>query len=114
MDPVIAEFDGRALYAALDAKREAEALSWPAAAAAIWDMASVLNDARAARGRTNHPISPSTLHYLGKRGDTSCQHALFFLRWLDRTPESFSWPAPASTPACRCPRAGRTAARGGT
>jgi hypothetical protein len=24
-----------------------------------------------------------------KRGDTSCQHALFFLRWLGRSPESF-------------------------
>jgi hypothetical protein len=52
-------------------------------------MAPALNAARAARKLANHPISPSTLQYLGKRGDTSCQHALFFLRWLDRTPESF-------------------------
>ena len=58
--PVIREFDGRALYAARDA-----------------------------RGLANHPISPSTLQNLGKRSNTSCQHALFFLRWLDRTPESF-------------------------
>ena len=87
--PVIREFDGKALYAALDAKRRAEGLSWPGAAAAIWDMAPALNAAREARGLANHPISPSTLQNLGKRGDTSCQHALFFLRWLDRTPESF-------------------------
>jgi len=86
---VIREFDGKALHAALDAKRKTEGLSWPGAAAAIWDLAPVLNAARHARGLANHPISPSTLRSLGNRGDTSCQHALFFLRWLDRTPESF-------------------------
>jgi hypothetical protein len=89
MPSVIREFDGKALYAALDAKRQAEGLSWTAAAAAIWEMAPQLNADRAARGRPNHPISPSTLRGLGQRGDTSCQHALFFLRWLARTPESF-------------------------
>ena len=89
MAPVIREFDGNALHAALDDKRRAEGLSWPGAAAAIWDMAWSLNAARDERGLANHPISPSTLRSLGKRGDTSCQHALFFLRWLDRTPESF-------------------------
>ncbi len=26
---------------------------------------------------------------MAKRGDTTCQHALFFLRWLGRSPESF-------------------------
>ncbi len=86
---MIREFDARALYAALDAKRRAQGLSWPGAAAAIWDMAPALNAAREARGLPNHPISPSTLQSLGTRGNTSCQHALFFLRWLDRTPESF-------------------------
>ena len=95
MGRVIAEFDGNALYSALDAKRQAEGLSWPGAAAAIWNMAPVLNAA---------PISPSTLQSLGKRGDTSCQHALFFLRWLDRTPESFlvgaALDAGAPLPAC--------------
>lgn len=48
-----------------------------------------VRSARDARGVANHPISPSTLENLGKRGNTSCQHALFFLRWLDRAPESF-------------------------
>jgi hypothetical protein len=89
MGPVIREFDGRALHAALDSQRQAEGLSWSGAAAAIWSMAAALNAARDARGLANHPISPSTLQNLGKRGDTSCQHALFFLRWLQRTPESF-------------------------
>ncbi len=85
----IGQFDGKALYGALDAKRQAEGLSWPGAATAIWDMAAVLNAGREARGLPNHPISPSTLRSLGNRGNTSCQHALFFLRWLSRTPESF-------------------------
>jgi hypothetical protein len=89
MHPVIREFDGSALYTALDAKRQDEGLSWPGAAAAIWGMAPALNATRDARGLANHPISPSTLRNVGKRGDTSCQHALFLLRWLERTPESF-------------------------
>jgi len=104
MDPAIREFDGRALYAALDARRRADGLSWAGAAAAIWDMAPALNAARAARGVANHPVSPATLQGLGSRGDTSCQHALFFLRWLDATPESFlAGAAPdagAPLPAC--------------
>jgi hypothetical protein len=104
MDPGIREFDGKALYAALDAKRQAEGLSWPRAATAIWEMAPALNAVRDARGLTNHPLSPSTLQNLGKRGDTSCQHALFFLRWMGRTPESFlagaALEAGAPLPAC--------------
>jgi len=104
MDPDLREFDGRALYAALDARREAEGLSWTAATAAISNLSPALDTARAARGLANHPISPSTLQSLGRRGDTSCQHALCFLRWLDRTPESFLAGAPldagAPLPTC--------------
>ena len=101
---MIREFDGQALYAALDAKRRAEGLSWTGAAQAIWDVSWALNAARDARGLTNHPLSPSTLRSLGRRRDTSCQHALFFLRWLERTPESFLAGAGAAQgkplPAC--------------
>jgi hypothetical protein len=89
VNPAIREFDGKGLYVALDAKRGAEGLSWSGAAKAIWDMAPALNAARAERGLPNHPLSPSTLQSLGKRGNTSCQHTLFFLRWLERTPDSF-------------------------
>lgn len=35
------------------------------------------------------PISPSTITNMPKRLAISCQHAVFFLRWLGRTPESF-------------------------
>ena len=50
----------------------------------IWELSSGLND----RSR-DHPISPSTLTGMAKKPRTSCQHALFMLRWLGRAPESF-------------------------
>jgi hypothetical protein len=78
------EFDGLALFAALDSQREQRGLSWSKVARQIWEMSAELN---ARRG--DHPISPATLVGVGKRADTSCQHALFMLRWLDRSPESF-------------------------
>jgi hypothetical protein len=77
-------FDAAALFEALDQQRTERNLSWQGAASQIWEMSSALN---AQRG--DHPISASTLKFLGDRGATSCQHALFILRWLDRTPESF-------------------------
>jgi hypothetical protein len=80
----IAEFDGFALFAAMDAQRLGRSLSWRGVADEIWALSAVLN----AR-RHDHPISPSTLSTMATRGATSCQHALFILRWLDRTPESF-------------------------
>ena len=41
------------------------------------------------RRRHDHPISPATITDMARRGDTTCQHALFMLRWLERSPESF-------------------------
>jgi hypothetical protein len=79
-----AGFDALALYAALDAQRVERRMTWRQAAADIWNQSADLN-----RRRPAHPISPSTLTGIAKRGDTTCQHALFFLRWLGRTPESF-------------------------
>jgi hypothetical protein len=80
----IYDFDARALYRALDDKRAAENLTWPGVARDIWLLSSVLNDQR-----SDHPISPSTISNMERRGAISCQHALFMLRWLGRTPESF-------------------------
>jgi hypothetical protein len=77
-------FDALALYAALDAQRLAKGMTWRQAADDIWNQSADLN-----RRRPAHPISPSTLTGIAARGDTTCQHALFFLRWLGRTPESF-------------------------
>jgi len=80
----IREFDIDAMYAAMDAQRVAHGLSWPNVARALWDQSAVLNERRG-----DHPISAATLTGIAKRGDTTCQHALFILRWLRRTPEDF-------------------------
>ncbi|HEX4824684.1 MAG TPA: hypothetical protein VFV19_10240 [Candidatus Polarisedimenticolaceae bacterium] len=82
--PAIAEFDGLALFRAMDAKRSKEELSWPQVAREIWAQSAALNAKRA-----DHPISPATLTGLGRRGDCTCQHALFMLRWLGEPPERF-------------------------
>jgi hypothetical protein len=78
------EFDGSALFTALDDQRVARGLSWRGVADELWDQSAELN----AR-RHDHPISPATLTNVAKLGNTSCQHALFMLRWLHRSPESF-------------------------
>jgi hypothetical protein len=83
-EPSIRAFDAHALYLALDARRVELGLSWTGAASQMWEMSSVLNDRR-----KDHPISPSTLTNMGTKPRTSCQHALFMLRWPGRTPESF-------------------------
>jgi hypothetical protein len=77
-------FDTAALYLALNDQRTRLGLSWQAVANQLWELSSELNDRR-----KDHPISPSTLTNMGKKPRTSCQHALFMLRWLGRTPESF-------------------------
>ena len=89
----ISDFDGFALFRALDEKRTAEGLSWSKVATEIWELSAQLNDRRG-----DHPISPSTITGIAKRGETSCQHALFFLRWLGRSPESFLAAAPGARP----------------
>ena len=66
-------------------------LSWRQVADEIWMQSLVLNERR-----KDHPISPATLTGIAKRGDTTCQHALFVLRWLGRTPESFFSVPPSS------------------
>ncbi len=83
-DSSIRAFDAGALYRALDGRRTELGLSWKAVADQIWDLSSDLNERR-----QDHPISASTLTGLAKKPRTSCQHALFMLRWLGRNPESF-------------------------
>ena len=84
MSPAPGGFDAAALFDALDERRRAEQLSWTRVATELWEQSAELN----AR-RHDHPISPSTLTNMARRGDTTCQHALFMLRWLERTPEDF-------------------------
>jgi hypothetical protein len=78
------EFDIDALFAALDERRLAEGLSWTGVANEIWQLSAELNEKR-----RDHPIAPATLSGMRKRGNTSCQHALFMLRWLGAAPEDF-------------------------
>lgn len=77
-------FDVQALFVALDERRRRERLSWSRAAAQMWELSADLN-----AQRDDHPISPSTVSNLARRGDASCQHALVMLRWLERVPEDF-------------------------
>jgi hypothetical protein len=77
-------FDISAFFAAIDERRREEHLTWPALTTTIWEQSRVLNERR-----NDHPISPATIRKLGERGDVSCQHALFLLRWLCVPPETF-------------------------
>jgi hypothetical protein len=83
-DPGIRSFDAAALFAALDARRTELGLSWRQVADQLWEQSAELNERR-----RDHPISPSTLTAMASKPRATCQHALFMLRWLDRTPESF-------------------------
>lgn len=95
------DFDATALFAAMDAQRTQRALSWRQVASEMWEQSSLLNERR-----QDHPISPSTLTGIAKRGDCTCQHALFILRWLGRTPESFLTIPPAASGDASLPSAG--------
>jgi hypothetical protein len=95
------DFDAIALYQAMDAQRIDRRLSWRKVADQIWDQSAVLN-----RQRNDHPISPSTLTGIARRGDCTCQHALFLLRWLERTPESFLSRAATNSDGAALPSAG--------
>jgi hypothetical protein len=78
------EFDTQAFFAAVDARRIEQQLTWPALAKVIWDQSHALNERR-----NDHPISPSTIRNFNERRDLTCQHALFLLRWLGVPPEEF-------------------------
>jgi hypothetical protein len=85
----------------MDAKRSHRKLSWREVAQEIWDQSATLN-----RRRQDHPISQSTLTGIAKRGDCTCQHALFILRWLGLAPESFMTNPPKKPLDTTLPKAG--------
>jgi hypothetical protein len=97
----VQEFDVAEMYAAMNAQRIERGLSWAQVARAIWEQSASLN-----RTRDDHPISPATLSGILKRRETSCQHALFILRWLRRAPESFLSGSPEPQRAVALPEAG--------
>jgi len=77
-------FDFTAFVAAVDAEREHRGLGWYEVAHEVWEQSEQLN-----AERDDHPLCGGALGRLGRRGATSCQYALFLLRWLRRPPEDF-------------------------
>jgi hypothetical protein len=77
-------FDCGALFSALDAQRRDRGLNWYTLADELWQQSSELN-----AQRTDHPLRGGAVSRLATRGATSCQYALFMLRWLHRAPEDF-------------------------
>ena len=77
-------FDFDAFTAALDGRRRERGLSWFELADELWAQSADLN---AELG--DHALCGGAVSRLPTRGDTSCQYALFMLRWLDRAPEAF-------------------------
>lgn len=97
------QFDLQAFFVAVDKRRRAQQLSWPALAAVIWEQSRILN-----QQRDDHPISPATIRKLAEGRGLSCQHALFLLRWLDVPPESFIASPQPGTTGIRLPPADET------
>jgi hypothetical protein len=78
-------FDCTALFDALDARRRERGFSWYELADELWDQSWSLN----AQREDDHPLCGGAIQRLGVRGRTSCQYALFMLRWLQMAPEDF-------------------------
>jgi hypothetical protein len=78
------DFDFAAFFAAFDAERRDRGLGWYEFADELWQQSSELNVQR-----MDHPLCGGAVKRLGTRSGTSCQYALFMLRWLGRPPEEF-------------------------
>ena len=94
-------FDCDALFGALDGRRRHRGLGWYELADEMWQQSSDLNAAR-----TDHPLCGGAVSRLQQRGATSCQYALFMLRWLRRAPEDFLTGPVADVGDVRLPDAG--------
>jgi hypothetical protein len=77
-------FDFAAFVEAFDTERRARGLGWYEFADDLWAQSAALNAAL-----TDHPLCGGAVSRLGSRGATSCQYALFLLRWLGSAPEEF-------------------------
>ncbi len=83
VDP-LATFDFGAFFGAVDTARRERSMSWYELTGEVWEQSEQLN---AERG--GHPPCGGAMSRLGARGETSCQYALYLLRWLGRAPEEF-------------------------
>jgi hypothetical protein len=91
---VDADFDIAALYAALDAERDARGMSWAEVTRAV--------NALFARATVSQ-ISASTITGIRSRRSVEGDGVLQMLRWLGRTPESF---IPGATDGAPLPSVG--------
>jgi hypothetical protein len=94
-------FDCGALFSALDVARRDRGLDWYALADELWEQSSRLNSRRA-----DHPLCGGAIQRLPIRGATSCQYALFMLRWLHRAPEDFLTGQVVDVGEVKLPKAG--------
>ena len=95
-------FDVAEFFAAFDRARAHRGLGWYELADELWQQSSELNVQRA----DDHPLCGGAVSRMGARGETSCQYALFMLRWLDRAPEEFLTGPVVDVGDGRLPRAG--------
>jgi hypothetical protein len=100
--PPLPVFDCGGLFNALDAQRRAFGLSWYELADELWQQSSGLNALRS----SDHPLCGGAVQRLRERGATSCQYALFMLRWLHRAPEDFLTGRVVDVGDVRLPEAG--------
>lgn len=80
-----AVFDCGALYDALDKQRTELGLGWYELADELWQQSADLNAERT----SDHPLCGGAVQRVRDRDTTSCQYALFMLRWLGKAPEDF-------------------------
>ena len=105
----LAAFDFAAFFAAVDDARCERDMGWYDLAGQLWDQSAQLN---AERG--DHPLCGGAISRLGTRGETSCQYALYLLRWLGRAPEEFLAGPAADVGDVRLPDPGAEASCAGT
>jgi len=94
-------FDFPRFFAAFDTERRDRGLGWFEFADELWQQSSELN-----AQRMDHPLCGGAVSRLGARGATSCQYALFMLRWLGRAPEEFLSGAVVDVGDVRLPESG--------
>lgn len=98
----LATFDFPAFAAAFDGERVTRDLGWYDLADVVWAQSAALN----AQRPQDHPMCGGAMGRLPARGETSCQYALFLLRWLDRPPEDFLAGDVVDVGDVRLPKAG--------
>ena len=94
-------FDFAAFFAAVDIERRGRGLGWYDVADELWQQSEKLN-----AEREDHPLCGGAVGRMGDRGGTSCQYALFMLRWLGRPPEDFLAESPRHVGDTALPEAG--------